>query len=80
LALYQRYSTKIDARKQGIGDYQYTLATVFKMSLDNLSGDALHLQNLVAFLEPDKIYESIFEDGAGLVEDLDFGFLADKME
>lgn len=80
LALYHRNSKRIDARKQGFGDYQHTLATVFKMSLDNLSGDALHLQNLVAFLEPDRIHESIFKDGAGLVEDLGFGFLADEME
>jgi hypothetical protein len=80
LALYHRNSAKIDSRKQGFGDYQHTLATVFKMSLENLSGDALHLQNLLAFLEPDRVYESIFEDGAGLVDDPDFSFLADEME
>lgn len=80
LALYHHNSDKIDARKQGFGDYPHTLATVFKMSLDNLTGDALHLLNLLAFLEPDKIHESIFEDGARLIDDADFSFLDDKME
>jgi len=78
--MYERNSAKIDARRHGFGDYPHTLATVFDLTLANLSGPALHLQNLLAFLEPDAIAESILEDGAELVHDPDFEFLTDEME
>jgi hypothetical protein len=50
------------------------------MALNNLSGPALELQNLLGFLDPDSISEKIFENGSHLVHDLDFEFLADEME
>ena len=80
LSLYERNSAKIDARLQGFSGYPHTLATVFEMTLENLSGPALHLQKLLAFLEADSIPESIFEDGSELVHDPDFEFLSDEME
>lgn len=80
LPLYERNSAKIDARQQDFSGYPHTLATVFEMTLENLGGAALHLQNLLAFLEPDSISESIFEDGSELVRDPDFKFLSDEME
>ena len=78
--MYERNSAKIDARRYGFDDYPYTLATVFDLTLANLSGPALHLQNLLAFLEPDAIAESILKDGAELVLDPDFEFLMDEIE
>ena len=80
LPLYERNAAKIDARTQGFSGYPHTLATVFEMTLTNLSGSSLHLQNLLGFLEPDAVSETIFEDGADLVKDSDFDFLADEME
>ena len=80
LPMYERNSAKINARRHGFNEYPHTLATVFDMTLANLDGPALHLQNLLSFLEPDAIAEKIFEDGAELVQDADFEFLADEME
>lgn len=80
LPMYERNSAKIDARNHGFSDYPHTLATVFDMNLSNLSGSAVHLLNLLGFLEPDTIANSIFVEGASLVQDPDLDFLADEME
>lgn len=80
LPLYQRNAAKIHARRHEFSDYTHTLATVFTMGLSSLSGSAQHLQNLVAFLEPDAIPESIFLDGGHLIDDPEFEFLTDELE
>jgi len=81
LPLYERNSTKIHARKSGISDYEHTLSTVWEIALSKLTGDASTLQKLLAFVDPDKIHESVVMEG---FEDEDEGseffFLTDEME
>jgi hypothetical protein len=79
-SFYEHNASKIDVRHSENSDYPLTVATVFQMALNNLSGPALELQNLLGFLDPDSISEKIFENGSHLVHDLDFEFLADEME
>lgn len=80
LPLYERNAAKIDARNTGIIDYEHTLSTVWEMSLSKLSGDSLKLLNLLAFLEPDSIPETILSESTKLLEDEEFVFLSDEME
>lgn len=80
MRLYERNAAKIDARRFEFMTYPHTLATVFEMSLDSLSGPAVHLQNLLGFLEPDHIPENLFGDGRRLTEDADLEFLEDELE
>ncbi|KAJ9633882.1 hypothetical protein H2204_006668 [Knufia peltigerae] len=53
---------------------------MFKVNLNNLSGDAVHLLDLLAFLEPSRIHENILKPGAEPIADLDFDFLADEFD
>ena len=79
-ALYERNSTKIDARKSRLTQYEHTLSTVWELSLSRLSGNAAHLQSLMAFLNPDMIDEKMLVNGAPAISDKDFEFLSDEME
>ncbi|MCJ1396521.1 hypothetical protein MMC18_009412, partial [Xylographa bjoerkii] len=80
LPLYERNSAKIDARKSHLSDYDHSLSTVWEMALEQLSGHARDLQKLLAFLDPDRIYESILTDNAAEEEDEQFAFLNDEMD
>ena len=80
LPLYERNSTKIDARKTGINDYEHTLSTVWEMSLSKLSGNSLTLLNLLTFFMPDAIPEPVLVESSKLLEDEEFEFLRDEME
>ncbi|KAF3933382.1 hypothetical protein ABW19_dt0205873 [Dactylella cylindrospora] len=80
LPLYQKNAAKIDQKRVSKGSYEHTLSTVWKLSLDQLSGEAATLQNLLAFLDPDKIYESVLLEGGKEITDDDFAFLEDEME
>lgn len=53
---------------------------MFEVNLNNLSGDAVHLLDLLAFLEPSRIHETILKPGAEPISDLDFDFLAYELE
>ncbi|OIW23392.1 TPR-like protein [Coniochaeta ligniaria NRRL 30616] len=79
LSLYEKQSTKIDARKAPDSDYEYTLSTVWNMSCERLSGSSTYLFNLLTFFEPDSISEDILTQGSrGLDED--FSFLSDEID
>ncbi len=78
--LYERNSAKIDSRKSRLTLYEHTLSTVWGLSLSRLSGNAAHLQNLVAFLDPDVIDGKMLAQGASRISDPDFEFLLDEME
>lgn len=80
LQLYERNSAKIHARKSRLSAYEHSLSTVWEIALGQLSGNASTLQKLLAFLDPDKIYESVIIGAAGGQIDPDFDFLADEME
>jgi len=50
------------------------------MSLNRLSGNALVLQTLLAFLDPDGVDESVLMEGLKLVGDPRWEILSDEME
>ena len=79
LPLYERHSAKIDARKAPGSDYEYTISTVWNVSLEKLSGASTHLLNLLSFFEPDGICETILLHGSQNIDD-EFSFLSDEME
>ncbi|KAI9794605.1 MAG: hypothetical protein M1816_004492 [Peltula sp. TS41687] len=79
LPLYERNSAKIDARKWLTGQYD-TLSTVWELAFSQLSGGSNTLQTLLAFLDPDKIHESVLLEGGSYVQDDSFSFLKDEMD
>jgi hypothetical protein len=80
LPLYERNSAKIDAKKFFRGDYEHTLGTVWELALSQLSGPSRTLQTILAFLDPDKVHESVLRNGGEHLNEGDFAFLADDME
>ena len=80
IPLYERNAAKIDARKTGLTDYEHTLSTVWEMSLNRLTGDALELLHLLAFLEPDGVSEQILSEASTLIDAEEFEFLKDELE
>jgi predicted ATPase len=80
LPLYQSSASKIIARGETTMEYNHTLRTVWDLSLQELSGDARTLQQLLSFLEPDKIEEKMMTNpGSGLTKTR-FDFLRDEFE
>ena len=79
LALYERNSAKILAKKSRLSEYEHSVSTVWEMALKELSGDAGNLQRLLAFFDPDRIHESILNVDASIGDD-SFLFLSDEME
>jgi hypothetical protein len=80
LPLYERNSAKIDARKVVRGDYDHTLSTVWELSLSQLSGPSRTLQTILAFLDPDKVHESVLRESGETIHEGDFEFLGDEVE
>jgi len=81
LPLYERNAAKIHARKGGISGYEHTLSTVWEIALSKPTGDAGKLQKLLAFFDPDKVHESVLQEGfVDETEDSEFCFLTDEME
>jgi hypothetical protein len=80
LALYERNAASIDSKGARNMDYSHTLATVWEMSLEKLSGNAKALHMLLAFLDPDCVQESLLREESGSIENPEFEFLQDEME
>lgn len=80
LPLYAQNSEKIDKRKVFRGDYEHTLSTVWEFALDKLSGPSRTLQIFLAFLNPDRVHESMLREGSEQAGDEDIAFLRDEME
>ena len=80
IPLYERNAAKIHTRKSHSGYYNHSLSTVWEIALEKLSGDASRLQKLLAFLDPDKIHESILTWETRGESNSDFAFLKDEME
>lgn len=79
LPLYERYSSKIDARKAPGSDYEHTLSTVWNVSFEKLGETSTQLMHLLSFFDPDGISEEILLEGSrGLGEEL--SFLSDEFE
>ncbi|RJE22879.1 NB-ARC domain protein [Aspergillus sclerotialis] len=79
LALYERNSTSVDSRKTMSINYEHTLATVWEMSLSSLTGDSQTLHMILAFLDPDTIYESLLTEGLSHTEDPKLEFIKDEI-
>ncbi|KAL8993731.1 MAG: hypothetical protein Q9169_006128 [Polycauliona sp. 2 TL-2023] len=82
LPLYQRMAERIDSKKTGITNYEHSISTVWEMSLNKLSGHARLLQQILAFLDPDKIDQEILTEGsqALLSKRPDIEFLSDELD
>lgn len=80
LALYERNAASIDSKSAKNMDYNHTLAAVWEMSLEKLSGNAKALHMLLSFLDPDCVQESLLREESGSVENPDLEFLQDEME
>ncbi|RHZ68953.1 hypothetical protein CDV55_102531 [Aspergillus turcosus] len=80
LAWYERNAASIDSKSARNMDYSHTLATVWEMSLEKLSGNAKALHMLLSFLDPDCVQESLLREESGSVENPELEFLQDEME
>ncbi|KAI9846534.1 MAG: hypothetical protein M1837_003955 [Sclerophora amabilis] len=80
LPLYERNSAKIHARRLIRGNYEHTLSTVWELALGQLSGPSSTLQKLLAFFDPDKIHESVLQEGADQTHGKEYDFLHDEMD
>ena len=80
LSLYQCNAAKIDARVTKSGGYEHTLSTVFEVSLEQLPEASGSLLNLLAFFDPDRIHETVLQEGGRMLSDEDFSFLWDEMD
>ncbi|SPQ20350.1 72ddf52e-7113-4ff0-b348-42e636f23ca1 [Thermothielavioides terrestris] len=79
LPLYERYSTRIHARKAPGSDYQHTLSTVWDVSFDKLTETSTALLRLLSFFDPDGIPEDIFLQGSDGLDEK-FAFLFDELD
>lgn len=80
LALYERNAVTIDSKNARNTDYDHTLATVWEMSLHQLSGNARALHMLLAFLDPDCIQEALLKECSNDIKDPNLHFLKDEIE
>lgn len=80
LPLYRSSAKRIIAKGEPLSEYNYTIGTVWELSLQMLSKDARTLQQLLSFLEPDGIEEELLvKNDERLSEDC-FEFLHDELE
>ena len=80
LPLYERNSTRIDARRTGISSDEHTLSTVWELSMKRLEGDACTLFNMLPYSQADMIDEMILFQGSNSLDEPAYGFLHDEME
>ena len=80
LSLYERHQSRVDSQRNAHDDYEHTIDTVWKISLDTLKGNTERFHKLLAFLEPDSISKQILVQGADLIDGEEFGFLKDELE
>ncbi|KAI9723512.1 MAG: hypothetical protein M1835_003921, partial [Candelina submexicana] len=80
LPLYERNASKIHRRKGGVTDYEHTISTVWELALTELPENARTLQNLLAFLDPDRIAECILTSDLTGVDVSEVAFLTDEMD
>lgn len=69
--LYKRRQRKIHEKRPEGFDSALTVATVWNIALQKLSGDSATLQKLLAFFEPDGIDEALLQRGAEKMQDED---------
>ncbi|KAL3494998.1 hypothetical protein BJX62DRAFT_196648 [Aspergillus germanicus] len=80
LALYNRNSTSVDAKATVSIDYGHTLATVWDMALSKITGSAKILHEILSFLNPDNISQSLLVDGGLKLKETSLAFITDEMD
>lgn len=80
LPLCERNASKIDSKKSGLTDYEYTLSTVWSISLSQLADEPRKLLNLLIYFKPDAIRETVLFEGSKVLNDEAFDFLRDEFE
>ncbi|KAF2034858.1 hypothetical protein EK21DRAFT_97087 [Setomelanomma holmii] len=80
LPLYERNAFKIDARKTGMSDYEHTLSTAWDMSINQVSGDAQKLLDMIPYLQPDEVHETTLLTNTLDLGLTDYSFLDDQMD
>lgn len=80
IPLYERNASKINKRSMSRGSDDQNLATIWEVALASLPGSSGTLQALLAFLDPDRVHESILLEGGPALDTSKFEFLADEME
>ncbi|EWC47543.1 hypothetical protein DRE_03163 [Drechslerella stenobrocha 248] len=80
LPLYHKNTAKVNQKRVGKGSYDHTISTVWELDFERLPEEATTLRNLLAFLDPDSIHDSmILEGGRALLND-GFAFIGDEMD
>lgn len=80
LSLYEKSAAKIHARGETPQEYSHTLSTVWAMSLEKLSPEAERLLSLLAFFDPDLIFERLLMNPRASLKDTYFDFFLDDFE
>ncbi|KAG9240863.1 hypothetical protein BJ878DRAFT_536863 [Calycina marina] len=80
LRLYEKSASKIHARGETPQEYNHTLSTVWAMSLEKLSLESEHLLSLLAFFDPDQIFERLLTNARASLKDDCFDFLIDDFD
>ena len=80
LQLYKSNATKIEARGSNSGGYEHTLNTVWEVSLEQLPPSSSSLLRILAYLDPDKIQESVLLEGGKALAEQELEYLHDDMD
>ncbi|CAK7200406.1 hypothetical protein SEUCBS139899_003101 [Sporothrix eucalyptigena] len=82
LRMYEKSAEKILKRSDKPVEYEHTVLTTWELSLHGLSDDGRHLQNLLAFLDPDGVQESVLtnEKAVEKLDNSDFEFMSDEFD
>jgi hypothetical protein len=80
LGIYGKSAKKIFAKSERPVEYEHTLLTTWDISLQKLSTEAMTLQNLLAFFDPDLIPERLITGTKAEIEDSHLEFLFDDFE
>ncbi|KAL8908946.1 MAG: hypothetical protein Q9207_000522 [Kuettlingeria erythrocarpa] len=80
IPLYQSSARRIIAKGEAPSEYNYTIGTVWDLSLQKLSGDARTLQQLLSFFEPESVEEIMLASTTSGLMDKCYDFLHDDFE
>ncbi|KAE9371884.1 hypothetical protein N431DRAFT_508825 [Stipitochalara longipes BDJ] len=79
LKLYEKSASKIHARGE-TPEYSHTLSTVWAMSLQKLTPEAENLLSILAFFDPDLIFERLLTNSKASLTDDCLEFLFDDFD
>lgn len=80
LRIYKKSAEKIFAKSENPVEYDDTVFTTWNISLQKLSEEAIKLQNLLVFFDPDLIPERLITNTKAEIDDPSVDFLFDEFE